>query len=524
MSETVQVPSLIETTAALEETVAKLENQRRQLQSQIEESQINANKVLNNALSAIALKGIDEELLRLFVKRPYLIMPRDDHSWFLLVPRFVPMQVGWLDRSDAGWNIFVIDRYSEWLGTVPEDIKKMIGLEEEPIQATVDGPLLKIPVDQMDRVFQKYRRFILRREQPGIFRIAANQEFNLIQTLVKDGILPFQKRAVVADDLRVLEPQLQVGADQKAFPPFTEKSEQTETFEKFLATGALGIFWPPGFGKMFLGLKLLARLKGRKLVIAPTRLVIQEWNRKLKAYLPWEAQREIEVTTYVSAPKHLNQEFSLVIFDEAQSLPATTYIKMSTLRAKYRVGLSASPYREDGRQELIFALTGFPVGLDWTRYIERGLIPNPEIHCFVTVNESVKRREMGKLAAEAQPRTIVFCDWLEEGAQIAKELGCPFVKGDTKHGLNVILSNKLTVVSRVADVGIDVTDLRTIIEVAFMGRSRRQQIQRFGRLLHSRFKGEYYILMTRAEYAQYNRRLLSLYEKGFRVKVEEISQ
>lgn len=32
---------------------------------------------------------------------------------------------------------------------------------------------------------------------------------------------------------------------------------------------------------------------------------------------------------------------------------------------KYRIGLSASPYREDDRTEYIFALTGMPVGIDW---------------------------------------------------------------------------------------------------------------------------------------------------------------
>jgi len=373
-----------------------------------------------------------------------------------------------------------------------------------------------------DKAWALYRRHLVRREKPGILRIAYGQEFALIANLVRDGILPFIKRPVAPEDLRPTDPVLQPYVDTKRFPPYEEKPEQTEAWSTFLKTGSLGVFWPPGFGKMFLGLKLLARLRGPKLVVVPTLMLMQEWQRKLKAYLPWEQQREVTLATYISAPKYLNTTFTLAIFDEAQSLPANTYIKMSTLRTKYRLGLSASPYREDGRQDLIFALTGYPLGLDWTRYIERGLITPPETRVLVCRDDKVKERELEKLIRDAEPRILIYCDWLELGGKLAKALNVPFVSGETRHGLHVISTSPISVVSKVADVGIDITDLRTVVEYAYLFGSRRQEIQRFGRLLHSRFKGDYWILMTLEEYAHYNKRLFALYEKGFRLKVEEV--
>src|SRR5215203_5825997 len=64
------------------------------------------------------------------------------------------------------------------------------------------------------------------------------------------------------------------------------------------------------------------------------------------------------------------EHFKLLIFDECHHFPANTYSRLAFLDAQYRIGLSGSPYREDGRSELIYILSGVPYGSDWDRLFE----------------------------------------------------------------------------------------------------------------------------------------------------------
>ncbi len=71
------------------------------------------------------------------------------------------------------------------------------------------------------------------------------------------------------------------------------------------------------------------------------------------------------LSTYQGYEKVKDIEIGLTIYGECHVLPADTFSRLATLKTKYRIGQSASPYREDGRHSYIFALTGFPIGLNW---------------------------------------------------------------------------------------------------------------------------------------------------------------
>ena len=135
-------------------------------------------------------------------------------------------------------------------------------------------------------------------------------------------------------------------------------------------------------------------------------------------------QNEWEVVTYHSFSKLQNKEFSLVIFDECQHLPANTFSKFATLNTKYRIGLSATPYREDGRTDYIFALTGFPIGLSWDNLIEIGVLEIPDIRCFIVSDWRAKQNKLKELLSQDK-KTIIFCDSIQIGNRLSKEFGIP---------------------------------------------------------------------------------------------------
>jgi len=77
------------------------------------------------------------------------------------------------------------------------------------------------------------------------------------------------------------------------------------------------------------------------------------------------------------------------------------------------------------------------------------------------------------------------------------------------------------VVSRVGDEGLDIPDIERVIEVAFLYGSRRQEAQRFGRLMHADPNKEplHVIIMTEKEYERYQKRLYPIIEKGFNLEI-----
>ena len=479
-----------------------------QLLDKVQEVKEQSDTAIDKAFIASGVSRADPELLRKFLNRPYLVFPKAESQWYLIVPRFVDMQLGWLERQTDTYNIFVIDRYVNWLTPLPTEIRDAIGLRPPAIQAVVGGGYMTTEPKDTDRAWEQYRPYLQRREGPGRLKVKQGLEFDLIGQLIRDGIIPFSKTPVAAEDLR------------EVYPSFELREYQKVAWERFRESGAVGVYWAPGMGKMFLGLYVLCRLGGPKLVIVPGISVMEEWKRKIRQYVPEKFWPEIFLSTYVGAEKHMQKPWTLVIFDEHQHLPANTFARLSTLKAKYRLGLTATPFREDGRTDLIFALTGFPVGLDWRSYMEKGVIPTPTAYVYVCPSLSSKLKLLRRLVESSEGRTLIFCDSLDLGAQIGHELDVPFIHGESKNRLATIAQHRVNVISRVGDEGIDITDLQNIIEFDFLFGSRRQELQRYGRLLHSRFKGRHCILMTEEEYKAHSKRLLSLYEKGFAVKVE----
>jgi superfamily II DNA or RNA helicase len=70
----------------------------------------------------------------------------------------------------------------------------------------------------------------------------------------------------------------------------------------------------------------------------------------------------MEVVTYHAYDKVKANEYSLIIFDECQHLPANTLVRLATLKQNIAWALAVRP-QEDGRENYIIALTGLPVDM-----------------------------------------------------------------------------------------------------------------------------------------------------------------
>lgn len=454
--------------------------------------------------------ALSPEVLDGFMRLPYALVPKGEQEWFLVVPRFIDLQVGWLWQMTPTYNIFVVNRYIDFLAEIPQSIRQELGFVK-PFDVVISGDFLQLKdTYPPDDIWRRYRPHLLRREGDKRFRIKRGHHFPLICALIKDGVLPFEPHPVAKEDLR--EPRVN----------FSLRDYQKEAVEKFLQFGAMGCYWMPAAGKSYLGLYLMGTLKGKKLIIVPTLTLAEQWEENIER-LSSCSHEEWEIITYHSAEKALGRPWSLVIYDECQHLPAQTYARLATIDTRYRLGLSATPFREDGRSELIFALTGFPVGLDWKTIMEKGVVQRPTVDLVICTSSDDKVRVVERLLKEPM-RTLVFCDGIELGKRLSQRLGVEFIYSETRKRLELLRRADVVVVSRVGDEGISLGTLKRVIEFDFLFGSRRQELQRFGRLFHSVFTGKHYILMTEFEFERYKKRLYSIYERGFAIDFHRSSE
>lgn len=470
-----------------------------ELEEEIKLNRLKVSELIENTSKPL-IPEINEEALKAFLDEPYAIIPRKKDEWLVVTPKFIPFNIGFLERSTQAWNYFLVNKYVTWLSDVPTEIQSKFKFKPTLPLSVIDGMLIT-GKEHQEEAWVRYGKMLTRRDGESRCKIKKGYEFKLIASMIEDGILPFTPSPVDEQDLR--EPNGKI----------TLRSYQEKALTKFKEMGAIGIFWSFSAGKSFFGAYLCDIIKGKKLVVVPNLTLKEQWQTYIQKYT--SASWNTEITTYQGLSKYQNKEFKLIIFDECHTLPAKTFIKGSAIKTKYRVGLSATPYREDGKTSYIFALTGYPVGMDWTDLIDMGVITPPDITLYITTNKEAK---LDTLIARTG-KTLVFCDSIAHGNRLSKKYGIPFVHGTSKNRIKTIEDNDTVIVSRIADEGLSLKDLSHTIEFDFLFGSRRQEGQRLGRIFHSKGKGDHVILMTPKEFDSYQKRLDAIYEKGFKIRI-----
>lgn len=156
---------------------------------------------------------------------------------------------------------------------------------------------------------------------------------------------------------------------QKSITPYPY---QTEAIDAWHANGQRGVVsLPTGAGKTFIAILLIAETQRPTLVHVPTIDLMHQWHAVLTEHFGQEIGRygggqhelqDITVTTYQSAVMHApyyGNRFGFVIFDECHHLPGEQYqyAAISSI-APFRLGLTATPERVDGKESRLYALVG----------------------------------------------------------------------------------------------------------------------------------------------------------------------
>lgn len=170
---------------------------------------------------------------------------------------------------------------------------------------------------------------------------------------------------------------------------------------------------PAGSGKTVIGIDMIATLKQKTLWLTHTKALAEQAKDRMVSMLNNTSSEDIG---YIGSGKHdvdqdivigmvqtlfkqslelidVGKEFGLVILDECHHLPARTFLKvMGKFPSYYMYGLTATPYRRDSLEKVMFASIGNPLavidrkdvnaekGIITPKLIIRGLISSPWIN------------------------------------------------------------------------------------------------------------------------------------------------
>lgn len=149
---------------------------------------------------------------------------------------------------------------------------------------------------------------------------------------------------------------------------------QEEALQKWRENRYNGIVaLPTGAGKTIIGIAGIVEVGVKTLVVAYTKEQVRQWISSIRrftdagslvgAYYGEEKKLSpITVTTYQTAYRYVGlftRHFPLAIYDEAHHLPADKFKAIAIgMASPYRLGLSATIEREDGRHVELFPLLG----------------------------------------------------------------------------------------------------------------------------------------------------------------------
>lgn len=155
------------------------------------------------------------------------------------------------------------------------------------------------------------------------------------------------------------------------------KKEQVKVVNKMIRTDTGILHAPTAFGKTIAAIGIIVKRKVNTLILTHSKQLLEQWQERLKVFTEGveigvigggknKPSKEIDVATYQSfinrkenTIKPLIAEYSQVIIDECHHISAAGFEQvLNEVHAKYVLGLTATPSRQDGLQKIMFMLAG----------------------------------------------------------------------------------------------------------------------------------------------------------------------
>jgi superfamily II DNA or RNA helicase len=175
-----------------------------------------------------------------------------------------------------------------------------------------------------------------------------------------------------------IDDKRELGTKLASMKPLLTLRKNQQTAVKEMSNHDAGILHAPtAFGKTVTAIGMIAKRKANTLILVHSRQLLDQWQERLRSFLPEveigvigggkkKPTGIIDIATYQSLINKKDntispivQDYGHVIVDECHHVSAPRFeMVLNEVRAKYVLGLTATPERQDGHQKIIFMAAG----------------------------------------------------------------------------------------------------------------------------------------------------------------------
>jgi DNA excision repair protein ERCC-3 len=521
----------------------------------------------------------DRERVVVFPKRRQVVVDQPTQFTLAQLSQFAHLA----DTSRDGGYIYEIRQEDVWAAPY-DDFADLVATVRDVLPER--SPHLE---EWLESQWKRARQFTLRTDEEDGYVVLEAASDDLMGNVARQKLDDGQLRAPLSDNeswvaeeavaavKRILyeagypvrdDRDLETGEPLDVTLDLDLRDYQQEWVNQFVQSKSGVLVGPPGSGKTIAGMGAMEAVGGETLILVPGRELATQWREELLAKTSLSPDqigeyhggtkdvRPVTIATYQTAgmDRHRQlfdqREWGLIVYEEVHHIPSRVFRRSAELQSKHRLGLSATPVREDDKEEDIFTLIGPPIGTDWDALFEAGYVQEPEVqiryvpwddqtyrHEYASAEGHEKRqiaasnpakvREVRHLLAQhPHAKALIFVEYLDQGDRLAEELNVAFISGEMRHARREHLlqefksgERSVLIVSRVGDEGIDLPNAELAIVASGLGGSRRQGAQRAGRTMRPTGNARMYVLATRGtteeDFAQ--RQMQHLSAKGVQV-------
>ncbi|MCS7108162.1 MAG: DEAD/DEAH box helicase [Sulfolobales archaeon] len=251
-------------------------------------------------------------------------------------------------------------------GLIESLTQRIARRDETVVELSIkNGVIFMHPNKYLGNIYDKMRNYVTYDRKERAFKVVPFYLFTVIKFLTDLGV-----KVVNRTELKETQPlpmKLEFRGELRDY--------QREAINNWSSNNYRGIIaLPTGSGKTIIGIAAITSLNERTLIVAYTKDQLTQWRESILRFtntqtgligMYYSEEKRIApitLTTYQTAFKYISdlmRSFTFLLIDEVHHLPAEKFMHIAlNSPAPHRMGLSATPYREDGRHVVLFPLMG----------------------------------------------------------------------------------------------------------------------------------------------------------------------
>ena len=196
------------------------------------------------------------------------------------------------------------------------------------------------------------------------------------------------------------------------------KANSKEEIEKYLTEDKHTRYLlelPTGLGKTYLSILKIKQwnneFAGKFLIVIPKNVLIKNWKEEFVKFRYDDLLENITFTTYVSLHKHVDENWTAVIFDEIHHLSDRCKEILKTMNFRCFIGLSAT-LKKEVKNWLFFNVSGLNIiKMQLKEAIENEILPNPKVILIpLRLDKSIINEVIIK---NPKIEKVIDCSWKE---------------------------------------------------------------------------------------------------------------